>query len=755
MQPDPSNKYFDMAVQYVNYTAQHLFLTGKAGTGKTTFLKYIKENSPKKLAVLAPTGVAAINAGGTTIHSFFQLPFGSFVPELQEISEYSNANIYNRQSLLKRLRINKSKRRLMQELELLIIDEVSMVRADMLDAIDTVLKHIRRQPALAFGGVQMLFIGDLSQLPPVVKEQEWKLLERHYRSPFFFHAQVLQDTPPLYLELKKIYRQSDATFIRILNNIRTGKVQPEDIQFLNQYYRPDFKPETKGEYITLTTHNAKADVINAEELKKLPGRLHTFEAKIEGEFSESSYPAEASLQLKEGAQVMFLRNDKGDARRFYNGKIGTISRISRKDIFVVFPDERGELQVETEEWKNLRYHYNNETDQVEEEEKGAFTQFPIRLAWAITIHKSQGLTFTKAIIDAGRSFAPGQVYVALSRLTSLEGLVLYSRIASNSIRSDEEAGAFSANELEAEAMEQQLMESQQQYLHQVLLKAFNWQKLSESLEIFSGELEDRRIPLKQEAETVTRAVLRKIREQQAVADKFTRQLEQLFFSTRHAGYAQVHERVTAAAGFFLEGLEKDCLSPFEEHKDKVKKSAKGKKYLKELHILLSEFNVKKMQLEQAANLTEGLVQGTAPSVLLNRSKAAVQKELTKISEVQKKEVSTKKPSKGDSHLNSLTLFRQGKSVEEIAAERGLAVSTINGHLLSFIPSGEIEVHEIVEKDKIILIEQALENLGEEATSSTVKEVMSDDFSYMEIKAVMSHQRKQREESLQQNESGGS
>ena len=751
MQPDPSNKYFDMAVQYVNYTAQHLFLTGKAGTGKTTFLKHIKENSTKKLAILAPTGVAAINAGGSTIHSFFQLPFGSFLPAQQDFPDSSGGNFYSRHSLLRRLRLGGSKRRLMQELELLIIDEISMVRADLLDAIDVVLRHIRKQPYLPFGGVQMLYIGDLSQLPPVVKEQEWSVLQNFYRGPFFFHAMALQEAPPLYLELKKIYRQSDSAFIHILNNIRKNQVQAEDIQFLNQFYRPDFKPETKGEYITLTSHNAKADIINQEELKKLPGRIHTFDAEIEGDFNESSYPADPHLQLKEGAQIMFIRNDKGEFRRFYNGKIGTISRINRKEIYVEFPNERGELLVEKESWKNLRYNFNKEKDQIEEEEMGSFTQYPIRLAWAITIHKSQGLTFDKAIIDAGRSFAAGQVYVALSRLTSLDGLVLHSKIDPSSIKCDKEAEAFSDNELQAEILQEQLIQCQRLYLHQVLLQAFNWKKLNEQLETFSGELEDRRIPLKKEAEALIADIIRKVKEQALTAEKFSRQLEQMLQSSKQSGYTRVHERVTAAADYFSSQLEESCIKPLKAHKEAVKKTSKAKKYQRAIQNIIDEFPLKELQLRQAITLTEGLLQGTDPSLLLSKKQAPPAPDSADKEEdgreksgadLKKAKSNGQKPAKGNSKRTSLELFRQGLDIEAIAEERGLAPSTIEGHLLSFIPTGEMELHELVPEGRVHTIEEAIDSLeAEEVTSSMVKEIMSDDFSYTEIKAVLYHRKK--------------
>ena len=321
---DSFNTIFQTAASFINQTSKHLFLTGKAGTGKTTFLRYVKEHSFKKMAVVAPTGVAAINAGGVTIHSLFQIPPGIYLPSQRSLEDF-DGNIYNNHTLFKQMRMSADKKELLRELDLLIIDEVSMVRADLLDAIDTVLKHIRRQPLIPFGGVQLLYIGDLFQLPPVAGNEEWQLLKDFYRSPFFFDAHVIQQSPPLYIELKKIYRQSDDTFINILNNIRNNCCTETDLTHLHKYYKPGFISLQKENFITLTTHNDKAIAINHAELKKLPGKSYQFKAEINGEFNERSFPAEELLQLKKDAQVMFIKNDSGESRKYYNGKIGTIA----------------------------------------------------------------------------------------------------------------------------------------------------------------------------------------------------------------------------------------------------------------------------------------------------------------------------------------------------------------------------------------------------------------------------------------------
>lgn len=736
MKPDHSNKYFQMAVEFVNLTTKHIFLTGKAGTGKTTFLKYIQETSHKKLAIVAPTGVAAINAGGVTIHSLFQLPFGSFLPTSRENIDNISGNFYNKQSLFRKFRFSNDKRQLIQELDLLIIDEVSMVRADLLDAVDTVLRSIRKKPNLPFGGLQMLYIGDLSQLPPVVNDREWDILSQYYESPFFFHAKVIESCPPTYLELRKIYRQSDRDFINILNNVRNNTLKKEDLALLNQYYQPDFKPEKKGEYITLTTHNAKADIINQKELQKLPGVLHTFDAHIDGEFNERSYPAESRLQLKEGAQIMFIRNDKGEERRYYNGKLGTIKSIKGDEITIVFPDNTTTLVLEKEEWKNIRYHYDKEQDQIVEEELGTFIQYPIRLAWAITIHKSQGLTFNKAIIDAGQSFAPGQVYVALSRLTSLDGLVLFSRIRENCISTDAQANAFAATAQEEGTLQQALKEEQQRYTHDFLLSTFDWEKIVSHTKAFYEAMETRKIPMLEEAKSLTKELLEHSRAHQNIAETFRKKLQHLLIEADKNGYQYIHERISAANKYFSDTLYNDLFVPLEKHFEEIKGKSRVKKYLEDLNNLVATYQQKKSSLGQAVQITEGLVAGIDSSLLFKSMGGKhEQDERFKLQEIPTK----LKPAKGESQRTSLALFKSGKSIEEIATERGLALSTIQGHLVSFIETGEVAIEEFVPKEKIITIQLVIDEVGD-VPSSQIKERLGEEYSYADIKAVLNYRK---------------
>ncbi len=477
-QPTEENAEYFLASSFVKDTQRSVFLTGKAGTGKTTFLRKLLQETTKKTAVVAPTGVAAINAGGSTIHSLFGLPTRAFLPT----SSPCDPNVANNIGMLREhFHYPKAKRDLFQALELLVIDEISMVRADILDAIDHSLRFSRNS-SQPFGGVQLLMIGDLYQLPPVVTEYERPLLYEHYTSEFFFAAQVYQHIQPITIELNKVYRQQDKQFITLLNLIRTNSMESWDYESLAEKVQPEFRPEESG-WITLTTHNKQAEAINERELQRLEDPEQNFVANVSGEFNETSFPTDGILRLKTGAQVMFVKNDSSWERRYFNGKIGTVVKIEKNKLHIDCNDGQPPLEIGKETWKNLRYSFNGETQSVDQEEIGLFEQFPVRLAWAITIHKSQGLTFEKAMIDAGKSFAPGQVYVALSRCVSMDGMVLITPIRSQNIISDFRIIQFFDGQPKARDLEEILEEERRKFHRNELSKVYG---LGHVLRNFNG-----------------------------------------------------------------------------------------------------------------------------------------------------------------------------------------------------------------------------------------------------------------------------
>jgi len=741
---DSNNTNFQKAVAFVNQTNRHLFLTGKAGTGKTTFLKYIRDNCFKKTAIVAPTGVAAINAGGVTLHSFFQLPMGTYLPTTQQPVDSFDGRINNQHTLFKNLRLNAAKRELLRELDLLIIDEVSMVRADMLDAVDIILRNIRRQPAQPFGGVQVLYIGDLYQLPPVTRQDEWELMQQFYKSPFFFDALVLREAPPVYIELKKIYRQSDQEFINILNNIRNNRCTDNDLERLHEHYQPDFVPPAHENYITLTSHNDKADAINKQELDKLSDKLYTFTATITGEFNERSYPAEEELHLKAGAQVMFIKNDKGENRRYFNGKIGIIDAIDKNRIMIAFPGEPGLLELEQEKWQNIRYRYNNEKDKFEEEELGTFTQYPIRLAWAITIHKSQGLTFDKAIIDAGASFAAGQVYVALSRLTGLEGLVLRSRIKPGSIRTDERVLQFVQNEFSESVLQEMLEQEQQTFIHQSLLKRFDWTKLASATEQHIDSFDDKQLVNKHVCIGVAGVLVRAANSQHETARKFLRQLERLLAEVETDGYLKLHERVTAAVAYFTKEIDEGLLMPLQQHIKEIRNWPKIKKYLSELNELQLLVERQRQHLQHAAEMTEAMQHLENREQLLQLAET-VQKPLEQDGPQEEIPGPAKKSKaqKGDSQRVTLQMYKEGKTIAEIAGERSLAIGTVEAHLANFIPTGEVDALMLISQEKLDKIVDLLRSQPE-LTGWAIRQSLGEDISYSDIRVSVKYMEKERE-----------
>jgi len=721
---DTNNLIFKKAVAFVNQTNQNLFLTGKAGTGKTTFLKYIRENCYKKMAITAPTGVAAMNAGGTTLHALFWLPFGVFIENYELKWDEQDNNIYNKSRLFSTIKLTKQRRAILQEMEILVIDEVSMVRADTLDAIDVILKSVRRDMR-PFGGVQVLFIGDLYQLPPVVREQEWQVLRDHYSSPFFFNAKVLRSTPMIKLELQHIYRQSDDKFISILNNIRNNQCTAQDLEVLNAHYKEDFVPEKNEQFITLTSHNRLADQINQEELAKLPGKMHNVKAIVKDDFQQGAYPTEETLTLKLGAQVMFIKNDVGEDRKYFNGKIGVVKELNldKHQVLVGFKDGSEDVEVRRETWENIKYKYNKGEDKIEEEVLGTFSQFPLRLAWAITIHKSQGLTFDKAIIDAGTSFAAGQVYVGLSRLTGLEGLVLRSKITPHAIRTDFQVVDFMKHLVKEEEVDEILKNSQRAYLGQILLNSFRWTNLTEAVTELEQSLTDRNIDNKEGVVSFFYLLQQSLKTQEKVAHKFMQQLHQMLSDKDALDYHKICERTTSAVQWFLPKMEEELLKATEKHIEDWSIRKRTKKYIQEMKALLLDFKRKYEVLKHCLTIAEAL---TKEQVMddLPMHVDVVKDESVKVSDDDTSE-------EKDTKQITLDMYQDGLDIAQIAAKRGMVEGTVYGHLIHFVGT-EIEAEELIDLQKLDKIVEVL-RANEGKSSSQIKIILGDAYSYPEIK----------------------
>ena len=737
----------EIAAKFVNYTSKHVFLTGKAGTGKTTFLRKLIQLTHKKAMICAPTGIAAINAAGVTIHSLFQLPFGAFFPDAAGalINQNITFNFNTPRTIVKHLNMQGNKRRMIQELELLVIDEVSMLRADMLDAIDFSLRYIRRNRNVPFGGVQILFIGDLHQLPPVVKNDEWRIMAGFYKSIYFFDALALQNNTPVYIELDKIYRQNDAVFIDLLNNLRNNKITPEDTALLRQHFQQDFKPSADENYITLTTHNNKADAINRERLTQLQTKSYFFDAKVTGEFNEYAYPNEKSLELKVGAQVMFIKNDMTAEKRYYNGKIGVVHHIEKDMIEIELPEERTVISVSPYTWENVKYKLNEATNEIAENVAGSFVQYPIKLAWAITVHKSQGLTFDKAIIDIGDAFAPGQAYVALSRLRSLNGLVLTSHLRENGLQQDQNIHYFSSTKQPSEVLTEQISLESYNFIRTYLLAAFDLNVvryyMKEHVETFD---KSEAKSTKQRHDTWTMDLYKDFQKITATADTFVNQLKNLFAQQNEHTLFNVSKRVEAALKYF-NPLIKEVSDKFLTQIEAVKEEKGIKTYLTELlelEILVYE-QLKKMHKSKA--LLRAMIEGKEFSkadtdALLNVSarneqlQKAIQLkgQVLKVkSAVQKK---TKEP-KIDTKLVSFELYEQGKTLAEIAKERGFSVGTIEGHLAYYVSTQQIDIAKLVKPNKIRNISDAVES-QKTKSMTTIRDFLGKDYSFGEIKLVL-------------------
>ena len=802
------NSQLDLAFNFVQYTDKNIFLTGKAGTGKTTFLHQLKNISLKRMVVVAPTGVAAINAGGVTINSFFQLPFGPYIPGNTTKTEHK--------------RFSKEKINLIKSLDLLVIDEISMVRADTLDHIDEVLRRFKdhKKP---FGGVQLLMIGDLHQLSPVVKDEDWAILKSYYSNLFFFSSIALMATQPVSIELKHIYRQVDSNFIDLLNSVRQNQIDENVLKKLNQRYIPDFNPSDEEGYITLTTHNKSAQEINEGKLKELNSPVHRFNAVIQDDFPEYSYPTVAELELKKGAQVMFVKNDPSRERLFFNGKIGIVTSISDDYILVKCPGDQSEIVVNPLEWTNIKYELDTQTKELREKIIGTFTQFPLKLAWAITIHKSQGLTFEKAVIDANLAFAHGQVYVALSRCKSFEGMVLRSPISFNSVKTDGTISEYTRNAKDNEPGEQQLIASRIAFQQSLIFELFDFNTLKTHYFHLKKLSEDYHTIL-DPGIIGSLNQMRTLAEKDIydVADNFKKQLSNYFSENiLPEDNTELQNRIKKACAYFNEKISSvfyealknlntdtdnkavgasikgilddffkeiaikialmkasaDCFSTTSYLQTKsnaeidykpIKSSRQNTPYSTEnmlhpelyqaikvwrdelasewgvpLYLVLAQKSILEIlrflpsnpaELENIKGLGKTRVKqyGTDLLEIINSycKDNGIEREIQELP-VKEKKIKT------DTKQVSFDLFKQGKTISEIAKERAFTTGTIEGHLASYILSGEISVFEIVPKIKVAKIMAYLVQNPESSTVDT-KIALGDEVSYGELKAVLNH-----------------
>ena len=694
--------------ELVEHTNRHIFLTGKAGTGKTTFLNDFVKNTQKQHIVVAPTGIAAINAGGVTIHSMFGLPLRPFVPTTDRIDGSLAMNIAD---LMPHFKYRKDKLKLLREVEIIIIDEVSMLRADVLDMMDFSLRHIRRNQ-LRFGGVQMLFIGDLYQLPPVVRDEN--ILKNYYASPFFFDSHALRELPLITIELTKVYRQQDEDFVNILNAIRDGSTEDVDFDTLNQRYIPDFEPEDE-KYVYLTSHNRMADEINQRELKNLKGKSYFFDANVVGDFKETQFPNDQKLELRVGAQIMFIRNDATNEKKYFNGKLAEVIRLDEDDIYVLIDGSDEEYRLKKETWEQKRYYLDTEKT-IKEEVLGSFEQFPIKLAWAVTIHKSQGLTFDRVIIDAGRSFTSGQVYVALSRCRTLEGIVLKSRITPEIIFKDNRVSKFQGETHANDLVESILNREKYDYSIQKLLQRIDCRWISKDLEEWNRLSMVSKSLDKAKAQSLYQQL--KVQTQQ-LNDIFSK-LEKILLQKLHKFIHQQEEwnvieaKAKGAVNFFFDEINIKIFDALKSFYAEIKGVKGLKQYNDDFKILLED-------IEDYLNSLKSL--SLLDAKLLEEDK-------------KNKEVNLK-VAKIPSHILTFQLFENGKTISEIALERGLVKETVFGHLAKFAEQGVLDITRVITKDKIEIFEKAFVTTELQGLNEW-KKSLPDDFEFNEIRILLNH-----------------
>jgi hypothetical protein len=735
------------AIQFINSTSSHIFLTGKAGTGKTTFLKNLEGRTHKQLTIVAPTGIAALNAGGVTIHSQFLFPFGMFIPDRNAVYDVTQGgNFYTGHTLSQKHPLNSLRKQVLRSIDLLVIDEVSMLRADLLDAIDYRMRAARGNFTQSFGGVQLLLIGDLYQLPPVVKRDEDMILKRYYNSAWFFESKALKQDGFVYIELDKIFRQNDDAFIRLLNNLRNNQSTKEDIAELNKHYKSPEEIQKLREVITLSTHNYKADELNARALRELESTSHVLHASIEGEFPESMYPVLQHLELKAGAQIMFTKNDT-DEKMYFNGKLATVKSIAGDEVKVEMAGSHLSYTLKKALWENKRYTIDSATQEIDDEVIGTFEQYPVKLAWAITVHKSQGLTFDKAIIDVSEAFADGQVYVALSRLRSLEGLIMRTRIDPNVISTDKQVVTFTSAHNQPHALPEKMKVKQGEYIRQLISKTFDFEILvKECVYIQRGRkdivgFEEK--SMKPVLEQINQALLN----EKENTGKFRWQLLSLLDQNN---VGTLLERIRKGSEYYRNFLQQQA-QVLLLHVEEMRQKKRMKTYLNSLSDLDQLFCKKLEEVDKALYLTESILEGKYQFDFSKLTEQRGQIRSKMLEEIRSKiSVSPEKKKKGKGNKKkagepstydiTLKMFESGMSLELIATQRELAKSTIEGHLAKAVEEGRLNIFRFMTEEQVSTIEKALQEMPEEFTSKDLFTALEGKFNYGQLRAVMSHVR---------------